>query len=122
MAGDRTARRSSRAKRSRDEDSDDPEMSAAVQLTRLDGTSDGVSRESDRLAKIQEKNRKAQQKCASLISQCLCSLSPQLTVQNAIMQLHRARTSTSRSVCMQISGTAQGENAVNGAGGVPMAL
>lgn len=64
MAGDRSARRSSRAKRARDVDSDDPEMSAAVQLTRLDGSNDGVSRESDRLAKIQEKNRKAQQKCA----------------------------------------------------------
>lgn len=63
MAGDRTARRSSRSKRTKEVDSDDPEMSAAVQLTRLDGTNDGVSRESDRLAKIQEKNRKAQQKC-----------------------------------------------------------
>lgn len=66
MAGERS-RRSARARRSpKDDDSDDPEMSAALQLTRLDGggSLNDQTKESDRLAKIQEKNRKAQQKYA----------------------------------------------------------
>lgn len=75
MAGER-ARRSSRARRSpKDDDSDDPEMSAALQLTRLDGGGlTDQTRESDRLAKIQEKNRKAQQKCARIENHCVLHL------------------------------------------------
>jgi hypothetical protein len=71
MASERS-RRSARPRRSpRDDDSDDPEMSAALQLTRLDGGVGEQTKESDRLAKIQEKNRKAQQKYAHT-DQCSC--------------------------------------------------
>lgn len=51
-------------------------MSAALQLTRLDGGGSlgDQTKESDRLAKIQEKNRKAQQKYAPLFpAELTCS-------------------------------------------------
>lgn len=119
MAGDRSARRSSRAKRARDEDSDDPEMSAAVQLTRLDSTNDGVSRESDRLAKIQEKNRKAQQKCGSTSVSCdMAKIRSGVVLSRILM---RTRKIIGHHY-MQVSGTPQRENAYNGARGMVLAL
>jgi hypothetical protein len=69
MAGQaERSRRSSRARKgTRDSDSDLDEKDFLEEQMQMDsGGGEGVHRESDRLAKIQEKNRKAQQKCAPM--------------------------------------------------------
>lgn len=68
MAGTERSRRSSRVRR-RESSSDGGEEGAMLD-TPEEAAPSGMmdaSRESDRLAKIQEKNRKAQQKCGSLL-------------------------------------------------------
>jgi hypothetical protein len=65
MAGTERSRRSSRVRR-RESSSDEGEEGGLLDMPE-EGAPAGMmdtNRESDRLAKIQEKNRKAQQKCA----------------------------------------------------------
>lgn len=131
MAGERS-RRSARPRRSpKDDDSDDPEMSAALQLTRLDGGALGDhTKESDRLAKIQEKNRKAQQKYVSQLSSVyIASCMEQQASLNTRAQSHIGQGHTVllpslevgtkvSMVLVQIPRTPQGEDADDGARGV----
>lgn len=63
MSAQERSRRSSRARKGpRDSDSEGDDKDFMEQAVAEEA---GPARESDRLAKIQEKNRKAQQKCAA---------------------------------------------------------
>lgn len=64
MAGQERSRRSSRVRKGpRDSDSEGDDKDFMEQAVGAEEV--GPARETDRLAKIQEKNRKAQQKCAT---------------------------------------------------------